>query len=126
MDFHARFTRGYPDSELILPIPVQKDWRPAVRGIVYVVLEPQRCDADQLEGLAPGLVKARNDGTLTLGMLFDEVEDADLFIYVFGFHRRTGARWMCRGHYKKAQVVNGKFGRHQLQVIPEEEPPGFD
>jgi hypothetical protein len=124
VNFYGRFVTGHEGNEHILEVPLVKQWRPAVGRQVMPSVVIDQCNGDRLRQFLRIIQVDEGHGLpQSLDDLFDLQPDAELRIYVFGYHRRTGTRWTLERKYARDRVKPGRFDRAGRRVVEEQEPP---
>jgi hypothetical protein len=115
--FHARMAiveqgEGGVRKEKVVPIPIDKAWRPSVSPGVIIWLLPERCDPELLRTFPKDVRAKREAGTLTLEDLL-ELEGAQLRLYAFCYRRYMGTRFVKYSKYTQQEIRPGshKEGR---------------
>jgi hypothetical protein len=125
--FHARVAvTGIglrPKSEKIVPIPVEKEWRPVVAGGgVLTALFPEHCDPRELRYFPQDIKNKRAAGTLNLQDLLG-VSDAELRMYAFAYRPHVGTRLMVRQAYRLSDIVPGEYVHGEVERSSDGKPP---
>ncbi len=113
-----------PHVEKVVPIPLDKEWRPVVAQAIAITLLPEICNERDLRYFPETIRKTRRDGSLNLADLL-AVGDACLRVYAFAYRRRAGTRWMLRGIYTHGSIRPGDFrhGRLSIEETSDGRPP---
>jgi hypothetical protein len=114
VSFHARAAIVEHDEngvlkEKVVPIPLDKDWRPSVGPGVIIWLLPERCNLELLRTF-PSYIRAKREaGTLTLED-FLECKGGQLRLYAFCNRRYMGTRFV---RYRKYTHKDLRPGSHK-------------
>jgi hypothetical protein len=135
--FHARVAiveQGESEvrKEKVVPIPLDKAWRPSVNPGVILWLLPERCDLELLRTFPDDIRAKREAGTLTLEDLLDR-DGSQLRLYAFCYRRYMGTRFvkyskytqhdLRPGSHKKGRFVPAPAGKlPQREDIPNSRP----
>jgi hypothetical protein len=126
--FHARFaivekdTEGRARKEKIVPIPVDKAWRPSVNPGIILWLLPERCDPELLRTFPNDIRAKREAKTLTLEDLLKR-DGAQLRLYAFCYRRYMGTRFVKYSTYTQNDVRAGSHKKGRFVAAPAGELP---
>jgi hypothetical protein len=126
--FHARMAIVEPEGEnearkeKVVPIPVDKAWRPSVNPGAIIWLLPERCDPELLRTFPNDIRAKREAGALTLEGLL-ECEGAQLRLYAFCYRRYMGTRFVKYSKYTKDDLRPGSHKKGRFVPAPEGKLP---
>ena len=106
----------------IVPIPVDRDWRPALGVGILTVLFPQYCEPRDLRGFPQDVKDKRAAGTLRLEDLLG-VGDAVLRMYAFAYRPYVGTRLMMRAEYRHPAITPGLYRHGEVEKSKDGLPP---
>jgi hypothetical protein len=110
------------DTEITVPLPVDKPWRPTVTGGVMTTLLPQYVEPHELRYFPQEIRDKRDQGTLRLED-FLSLPGSRLRLYAFGYRPRTGTRLMIREFFGLDAIVPGIYRDGQVERSEDGKPP---
>jgi|GEM_PF-5118774 len=113
---------GEVRKEKVVPIPIDKPWRPSVSPGVILWLLPERCDLELLRTFPENIRAKREAGTLTIEDLLEH-EGAQLRLYAFCYRRYMGTRFVKYSKYTLHDLRPGSHKKGRFVQAPEDKLP---
>ena len=111
-----------PGTEVVVPIPVDHEWRPSVAQGVLTTLFPEHCDPRDLRSFPGAIREKRAAGTLDLEDLL-AVGDAQLRCYAFAYRPYLGTRLMVARRFRPVDLKPGRYVSGRFEPSPDGRPP---
>jgi hypothetical protein len=105
-------------KEKVVPIAIDKDWRPSVSPGVILWLLPERCDPELLRTFPNDIRAKREAGTLTLEDLLEQ-KGAQLRLYAF----YMGTRFVKYSKYTQRDIRPGSHKKGRFVPAPADKLP---
>lgn len=104
--FHARVAVTTDEAQMLIEIPVERNWRPRINHAVYTELFASYCDPRDLTYLSQVVQDKRARGVLTIRDLL-AIDGASLHLYAFAYRPYSGTRLLMFRRFHASDVESG-------------------